>query len=94
MKWYKSKGVTMKSIFSNPAGSKFISCIWMKENKIFKRKKIPAKIPSGEAFFPPLEKAKNQLQNFEKHLKQKRCVIRRLNVPNFCYFSKKIKLTW
>ena len=38
--------------------------------------------------------AKNQLQNFEKNLKQKSCAIRRFNVPNFCYFSKKFRLTW
>ena len=61
----------------------------MIENKILKKKKFPAKIASGEALFPPLVKAKNQPQNFEKHLKQKRCAIRRLTVPNFCYFSKK-----
>ena len=42
-----------------------------------------AKIASGQALFPPVVKAKNQHQNFEKQLKQKRCAIRRLNVPNF-----------
>ena len=52
-------------------------------------KKFSLIIASREALFPPLVKAKNQHQNFEKHLKQKRCAIRRLNVPNFCYFSKK-----
>ena len=52
----------------------------------FKEKKFPAKIASGQALFPPLVKAKNQHQNFEKHLKQKRCAIRRLNIPNLCYF--------
>ena len=62
----------------------------MKENKILKKKKISAKIASGQVLFPPLVKAKNQHQNFEKHLKQKRCTIRRLTVPNFCYYSKKI----
>ena len=31
-----------------------------------------AKIVSGQALFPPLVKAKNQHQNFEKHLKQKK----------------------
>jgi len=66
----------------------------MKENKILKKKKFSAKIASGQPPFPPLAKAKNQHQNFEKHLKQKRCAIRRLNVPNFCYFSKKFRLTW
>ena len=66
----------------------------MKENKILKKKIFSAKIASGQALFPPLEKAKNQNQNFEKHLKQNRCAIRRLNVPNFCYFSKKLRLTW
>ena len=60
----------------------------MKENKILKKKKISVKIASGQALFPPLLKAKIQHQNFEKHLKQKRCAIRRLIVPNFCYFSK------
>ena len=60
----------------------------MKENKILKKKKISAKIASGQALFPPLVKAKNQHQNFEKHPKQKRCAIRRLNVPNFGYFQK------
>ena len=57
-----------------------------KEN--FEENFFPAKIASGQALSPPLVKAKNQHQNFEKHLKQKRCAIRRLNVPNFCYFSK------
>ena len=60
----------------------------MIENKILKKKKFSAKIASGEALFPPLEKAKNQHQNFEKQLKQKRCAIRHLNVPNFCYLKK------
>ena len=49
---------------------------------------------SGQALFPPLVNAKNEHQNFEKYLKQKRCAIRRLNVPNLCYFSKKLRLTW
>ena len=66
----------------------------MKENKMLKKKKNSAKIASGQALFPPLVKAKNQHQNFEKHLKQKRCAIRRVIVPNFCYFLKKIMLTW
>ena len=56
-----TKGVTMSTIFSNPAGSKFISFIWLIENKI----------ASGEPFFPPLVKAQNQLQTFDKRLKQK-----------------------
>ena len=66
----------------------------MKENKILKKNFFPAKIASGQSLFPPLVKAKNQHQNFEKHLKQKRCAIRRLNVPNFCYFPKKLRLKW
>ena len=66
----------------------------MKENKILKKKKISAKIASGQALFPPLVKAKIQHQNFEKHPKQKRCAIRCLNVQSFCYFSKKFMLTW
>ena len=36
---------------------------------------FPAKIASELALFPPLVKAKNQHQNFVKHLKQKRCTI-------------------
>ena len=43
----------------------------MKKNFFF------AKIALGQALFPPLVKAKNQHQNFKKHLKQKRCAIRR-----------------
>jgi hypothetical protein len=66
----------------------------MKENKILKKIFFPAKIASGQALFPPLVKAKNQHQNFENHLNQKRCEKRRLNVQNFCYFSKKFRLTW
>jgi hypothetical protein len=42
----------------------------------------PAKICLGEALFPPFVKAKNEHKIFEKHLKQKRCAIRRLIVPN------------
>ena len=37
---HQTKGVTMSTIFSNPAGSKFISFICMIENKILKRKNI------------------------------------------------------
>ena len=66
----------------------------MIENEIVKKKSFPAKICSGEALFPPLVKAKNQHHNFEKHLQQKRCAIRLINHPNFCYFSKKLRLTW
>ena len=44
----------------------------MIENKIFKKKHFPAKIAFGKALFPPLVTAKNQLQKFEKHLKQKK----------------------
>ena len=66
----------------------------MKENKILKKIFFSAKIASGQAVFPPLVKAKNQHHNFEKHLKQKRCAIRRLNVQNFSYFSKKLRLPW
>ena len=44
-----------------------------------KKKKIFAKIASGQALFPPIIKAKNQHQNFEKHLKQKIWAIRCLN---------------
>ena len=55
-----------------------------KEN--FEETSFPIKICLGEALFSPLEQAKDQHQNFEKHLKQKRCYIRRLNVPKFCYF--------
>jgi hypothetical protein len=65
----------------------------MKENKISKKNFFSAKIASGQALFPPLVKAKNQHQNFEKHQKQNRWAIRRLNVPNFFYFSKKFRLT-
>jgi len=61
----------------------------MIKNKILKKKIFPVKVALGHALFPPLVGAKDQHQNFEKHLKQKRCAIRRLNIPNFCYFSKK-----
>jgi len=64
------------------------------ENKILKKKNFPAKIASGQALFPRLVKAKNQHQSFEKLLRQKRSAIRLLNVPNLCYFSKKLRLTW
>ena len=55
------------------------------KNKILKKVLFPVKICLEEALFLPLVKAKNQHQNFEKHLKQKRCTIRRLNVPNLDY---------
>ena len=54
----------------------------MIENKILKKNLFPTKFASGEALFPPLVMAKNQHQNFEKNLKQKRCAIRRLNVQS------------
>jgi len=66
----------------------------MKENKILKKNFLSAKTASGQAPFPPLVQAKNQHQNFEKHPQQKRCAIRRLNILNLCYFSKKFSLTW
>ena len=66
--------------------------IWIIENKILKKKHFPAKICLVEALFLPLVKAKNQLQNFGKHLKQKRCEIKCLNVPNFWYYKKKKKI--
>ena len=53
----------------------------MKEYKNFKKIFFPAKTALGEALF--------LLQNFDKHLKQKRCTIRCLNVLNFCYLKKK-----
>ena len=40
----------------------------MIEKKKFEEKKKSAKTASGKALFPPLVKAKNQHQNFEKHL--------------------------
>ena len=43
----------------------------------FEENFFSAKITSGQALFPPLVKAKNPHQNFEKHLKQKRCTIKR-----------------
>ena len=55
-------------------------------NKNFKKTFFIAKIWFGKAPFPPLVEAKNQHQNFEKHLKQKRFAILCLNVPNFVYF--------
>ena len=58
----------------------------MVENKIWKKNYFPTKTWLGEALFPPLVKAKNQRQNFEK---QQKMAIRRLIVPNFCYFWKK-----
>jgi hypothetical protein len=61
----------------------------MIENKILKKSNIFRQNCFGVSTFPPLLKAKNQNQNFEKHLKQKRFAIRRLNVPNFCYLKKK-----
>ena len=67
--------------------------IWMIENKILKKKKLFIFLFFfGEALFLLLVKAKNQLQNFKKQLKQKRCAIICLNVPNFCYFSKKTEV--
>ena len=78
----------MRAIFSNPGGWKSIDSNGWKKLKFWRKKKFSAKIALGQALFPPLVQAKNQHQNFEKHLKQKRCAIRRLNVPNFYYFSK------
>ena len=43
----------MSTIFSYPAGSKFISFIWMIKNKILKKTNFPAKIASGKALFQP-----------------------------------------
>ena len=58
----------------------------MIENKILKKFFFLPKLLRGKHFFrAPLVKAKNQHQNFEKHLKQKRGAVRRVNIPNFCY---------
>ena len=59
----------------------------MIENKI-KEKHFPAKICF---FFPPLVKAKNKHQNFEKLLIQKRCAIRHLNVKKKIFLTKRGK---
>ena len=64
----------------------------MIENKILKKNIFSAKTCLGEALFLPLVKAKNQFKIFEKQLKQKRCAIKSLNVPNFCYLKKKRKV--
>ena len=55
-----TKGVSVSSIFSNPAGSKFISFIWMIE-KILKKKKSRQNL-FGERTFSALVKAKNQIK--------------------------------
>ena len=64
----------------------------MIENRILKKKKFPAKIASGEALFPPLVKAKNQLQNFEKHPKQKKMRNKTFNCLKPLLFFKKNKV--
>ena len=51
-------GVTMSPIFSNPAGSKFISFIWMIENKILKKKNFPEKSLRGKHLFRLYQKPK------------------------------------
>ena len=58
----------------------------MIENKILNKNIFPPQSAWGKALFQPLVKAKNQHQYFEKNLKSKICAIRRLIVPNFCYF--------
>ena len=59
-----NKGVTMRAIFSNPAGWKFIDSNGWKKKKFWRKQKFSAKIASGQALFPPLVKAKNQHQNY------------------------------
>ena len=49
----------------------------------FEEKKFSRQNLLGGTLFPSLVKAKNQHQNFEKHLKQKRCAIRPLTFVNF-----------
>ena len=58
-------------------------------NKTLKKNFFLAKICFGMLNFRL--QAKNQHQSFEKHLNQKRCAIKILNVPNFIinfYFSR------
>ena len=60
----------------------------MDDKNIIKKKDIFPK----SVFFFALSKGQKSTSNFEKHLKQQRCSIRRLNVPNFGYFLKEIKM--
>ena len=41
-----------------------------------------------EENFYAFNKGQKTTSNFEKHLKQKRCAIRHLNIPNFIFFLK------
>ena len=69
--------------------------MWMIENKILKKKKFTAKIALGQALIPPLVKAKNQHQNFEKHLKDKRCArSKTFKCSKLLLFFEKFRLTW
>ena len=90
-----SKGVTMAHFFFKCKKScwlKVYRFIWMIENEILKNFIFYRQNCFGVALFPPLVKAKNQHQNFEKHLKQKRCRIRCLNVTNLYFFLKKYQI--
>ena len=49
---------------------------------------FPVKICLGEELLPPLVKVKNQHQNFENYLKQKRCVFRHLILSRLFNFEK------
>ena len=64
----------------------------MIENKILKKNKFPAKIALGEALFPTLVQAKNQLQNLKKTPESKKMHNKTFKCYKLLLFFKKIKV--
>ena len=85
-----SKGVTMRAIFSNPAGWKFIDSNGWKKIKFFKKKKISAKIASGQALFP--SKGQKSTSKFWKTPETKKMRNKTLKCSKFLLFFKKIQV--
>ena len=84
------KGVTMRAIFSNPAGWKFIDSNGWKKKK-FEEKKFFAKIASGQALFSKGQKSTSKLL---KTPETKKMSNKTFKCSKLLLFLKKIRLTW
>ena len=70
-----------KTIYSDLNKFKGVTMRGILINQTFSRLKLLQNLT-----FSDISKVKKITSKFLKHLKQKRCALRRLNVTNFCYF--------
>ena len=74
---------------SNKTRAKLILFKWMIKNLILKKKMFCRLNCFMISLFQPLVKSENECQTFQIHVKQQKCTIKGLNVPNFCDFFLK-----